>query len=346
MGNRLKKAANGSNSARLIISVFFVLLLVITYVMDLSFTTTVSDVLTRWCMNFVLVLAMVPSILSGCGPNFASPVGICCGLLGAVLSINAGFTGITSFIMALVFALPFAILIGYVYGRLMNMIKGSEMMIATYVGFAFVSLMCIVWTFFPVTNDAVRLPMGGGVRTSVDLASSFGHLLDNFLPVTIGGITIPVGFMLFCLLFCVGLKLFLNSRCGINMCTAGENPRFAESMGINVDKYRIIGTTISIVLSAFGIIFYSQSYGMMQFYQAPLMMGFLAVASILIGGATTKQASISNAIIGALLFNGILTTSMPVANAIAPNSNLAEVVRMIISNGIIVYALTKIKQEA
>ena len=346
MNTKLRLKGGGANSARLIIAGFFVVLLVITYVMDLAFATTVSDILIRWCMNFVLVLAMVPSILSGCGPNFASPVGICCGLLGAVLSINAGFTGVTSLVMALVFALPIAAVVGLIYGRLMNMIKGSEMMIATYVGFAFVSLMSIVWTFFPVTNDAVRLPMGGGVRTSVDLASSFGHLLDNFLSVKIGDFTSPVGFMLFCLLFCVGMKLFLNSRAGISMCTAGENPRFAESIGINVDKYRLLGSTISVVLSAFGIIFYSQSYGMMQFYQAPLMMGFLAVASILIGGATTRKASISHAILGALLFNGILTTSMPVANAIAPNSNLAEVVRMIISNGIIVFALTKIRQEA
>ena len=343
MGAKLK--AKSGNSTRLIIAGFFVLLLVMTYVRDLSFTTTVSDVLTRWCMNFVLVLAMVPSILCGCGPNFASPVGICCGLLGAVLSINAGFTGITSLVMALLFAFPIAALVGFIYGKLMNMIKGSEMMIATYVGFAFVSLMCIVWTFFPVTNDAVRLPLGGGVRTSVDLATSFGHLLDNFLSVNIAGITVPVGFMLFCGMFALGMKLFLSSRCGVNMCAAGENPRFAQSIGINVDKYRLIGTTISVVLSAFGIIFYSQSYGMMQFYQAPLMMGFLAVASILIGGATTRTASISHAIIGSLLFNGILATSMPVANAIAPNCNLAEVVRMIISNGIIVYALTKIKQE-
>jgi len=94
-----------------------------------------------------------------------------------------------------------------------------------------------------------------------------------------------------------------------------------------------------------GILFYSQSYGYMQLYESPLMMGFSAVAGILIGGATTKKAGISHVLIGTLLFNGVLALSMPVANAVAPQSNLAEIVRVVVSNGIIVYALTTIKKE-
>ena len=185
-------------SARLIISLFFIALLVITYVLDLSFAATVSDVLIRWCMNFLLVLAMVPSVLSGCGLNFASTLGICCGLLGGVLSLEFGFTGVMSLIMAAIFGSVFAAVIGGIYGKLLNYIKGSEMMIATYVGFAFVSLMCIVWVFLPITNDSLRLAMGGGVRLNVELSATFGEMLNNFLAVEIGGITIPVGFMLVC----------------------------------------------------------------------------------------------------------------------------------------------------
>ena len=35
---------------------------------------------------------------------------------------------------------------------------------------------------------------------------------------------------------------------------------------------------------------YAQSYGFYQLYQAPMMMGFAAVAAILIGGASTTSA--------------------------------------------------------
>ena len=332
-------------SARLIISLFFVVLLVVTFVLDLSFTTTVSDVMIRWCMNFVLVLAMVPSVLSGCGLNFASTLGISCGLLGGVLSIEFGFTGVISLIMACILGCAFALVIGMIYGKLLNYIKGSEMMIATYVGFAFVSLMCIVWIFLPITNDTLRLAMGGGVRLNVEMSATFGHLLNDFLTVTVGGITIPVGFMLVCAAFCVVLKLFLNRRTGKMMQVAGENPKFAQALDISVNRYRILGTVLSTMLSAIGILFYAQSYGFLQLYTAPLKMSFLAVAAVLIGGATTRRASIGNVILGSLLFNGILATSTPVANALAPDSNLDEIVRIIVSNGIIVYALTKIKRE-
>lgn len=345
MTEKIKKGLKQFGSARLIISLFFIALLVITFVMNLSFKATISDVMTRWCMNFVLVLAMVPSVLSGCGLNFASTLGICCGLLGGVLSIEFGFTGVSSLLMAAVLGSAFAVIIGTIYGKLLNYIKGSEMMIATYVGFAFVSLMCIVWIFLPITNDTLRLAMGGGVRVNVELSATFGHLLNNFLAVKIGGVTVPLGFMLVCAAFCVVLRLFLNSRTGRLMQVAGENPRFAQSLDINVNKNRILGTVLSTVLSAIGILFYAQSYGFLQLYTAPLKMSFLAVAAVLIGGATTRKASIGNVILGSLLFNGILATSTPVANALAPDSNLAEIVRIIVSNGIIVYALTKIRRE-
>ena len=125
------------------------------------------------------------------------------------------------------------------------------------------------------------------------------------------------------------------------MSAAGANPSFAEATGINVDKMRIIGTMLSTMLGAVGIIVYSQSFGFIQLYQAPRMMGFLAASAILLGGATTSRAKISHVVIGTFLFQGVLTLGMPVANAIVPQSTISEVFRIIISQGIILYALTK-----
>ena len=79
----------------------------------------------------------------------------------------------------------------------------------------------------------------------------------------------------------------------------------------------------------------------MQLYQAPRQMGFLAASAILIGGATTSRAKISNVVIGTFLFQGVLTLGMPVANALVPQSTISETLRILISNGIILYALTK-----
>jgi simple sugar transport system permease protein len=127
------------------------------------------------------------------------------------------------------------------------------------------------------------------------------------------------------------------------MSAAGENPEFTRASGINVDKMRIIGTAVSTALAALGIITYAQSYGFLQLYNAPLMMGFHSVAAVLIGGASVGRAKISHVILGAFLFQGILTVALPVANKILPEGNLSDVLRLIISNGIILYALSKTK---
>ena len=133
----------------------------------------------------------------------------------------------------------------------------------------------------------------------------------------------------------------MRSKTGIAMSAAGANPRFAAATGINVDKMRIIGTMLSTMLGAVGIIVYAQSFGFIQLYQAPRQMGFLAASAILLGGATTSRATISHVIIGTFLFQGVLTLGMPVANAVVPQSTISEVFRIIISQGIILYALTK-----
>jgi simple sugar transport system permease protein len=49
-----------------------------------------------------------------------------------------------------------------------------------------------------------------------------------------------------------------------------------------------------------------------QLYTAPLYAAFPAVASVLIGGATLKRATVGNAIIGAFSFHTLLTIALPV----------------------------------
>ena len=116
---------------RLIITIFLLLLFVIAPLAKVNIASGISDMLTRFGMNAVLVLAMVPMVHSGCGLNFGLPLGIISGLLGATMTIEFGFTGFPSFLMAIVFATPFAIILGAGYGALLNKVKGGEMMIAT-----------------------------------------------------------------------------------------------------------------------------------------------------------------------------------------------------------------------
>ncbi|HHV39602.1 MAG TPA: ABC transporter permease, partial [Tepidimicrobium sp.] len=115
---------------------------------------------------------------------------------------------------------------------------------------------------------------------------------------------------------------------------------FTEAAGINSDQTRTIGVILSTVLGAIGIVVYAQSYGFVQLYMAPLMMGFPAVAAILIGGASLQRATIGHVLLGAVLFQTLLTIALPVTSRVI-QGDISEVARLIISNGMILYALTR-----
>lgn len=346
MKDRIRHFIDKAGLPRLIIGAFFILLCILAVPLNLSLSMLGSDTLIRFGMNGILVLAMVPGILCGIGLNFGIPVGILAGLLGGLISIELDLTGGVGFFVGILIGIPIAILFGYLYGVLLNKVKGSEMMIATYAGFSAISLMCIGWLLLPFKSDEIKWPIGKGLRTTITLDGRYSGILDNFWSFKIAGVTIPTGLLLFFAVGCFLMWLFLKSKTGIMMSAAGDNPKFAQASSIPVDKMRIIGTIVSTVLGSVGIMVYSQSYGFFQLYQAPMMMGFAAVAAILIGGASIGKAKISHVIIGTFLFQGILTIGLPVINQMVKQGNLSEVIRIIISNGIIIYALTKAKGGA
>lgn len=325
---------------RLIITAMLIGLLGLAMVYSLPIPALLNDSLVRFGMYGIFVLSMVPMIICGCGMNFAMPIGIIGGLIGGLVSIEMGATGMYGMMVAIVVGLPISAFIGYAYGLLLNKVKGSEMIIATYVGFSAVSLMCIGWLYLPFKSPLAVWPIGRGLRTTITLNGLYDKILNNF-GFEFLGVYIPVGLLLFFGFFCVLMWLFLRSRMGIAMRAVGTNSRFAVSAGIDVNKMRIIATVISTVLAAIGIVVYSQSFGFYQLYRAPLYMAFPAIAAILIGGSSAHEAKISHVIIGTLLFQGLLTISLPVANKILPEGNLSEVMRLIVQNGVILYALTK-----
>ena len=327
---------------RVIIGLFFILLCFMCLLYDLSLPTLLSNSLVRMGMNSIMVLAMVPGIQCGISLNLGLPIGLVCGLIGGLLTIEMEIPGVLGFIFALVSGGLLAAVSGWLYAQLLNRLKGEEMGVTTYVGFSIVSLMCIAWLVLPFKSLKLRWPLGTGLRNTIGLdKTNFAHVLDDFLAFKIGSFEVPTGLLLFMLLSCAVVWLFSRSKTGIAMQAVGNNPRFAEATGINVDKMRVIGTVLSTVLGAIGILVYSQSYGFMQLYTAPRQMGFIAASAILIGGASTSRCKISHVLIGTFLFQGVLTLGMPVANVLVPGSTISETLRILISNGIILYALTK-----
>lgn len=330
---------------RLIIAGFLLLLFIAAPFVGANFFTQLTNTINRFSWNAVLVLAMIPMVHSGCGLNFGLPLGIISGLLGATLSIELGFSGAFSFVMAILIATPFAIFFGGGYGWLLNKIKGGEMMIATYVGFSSVSFMCMMWLLIPYRSPNMVWGFAGkGLRTTISLEGYYDKTLANFLQINIGRLSIPVGTLLFFAFLAFGIWAFLHTKTGTAMTAVGSNPTFAKASGINVNKIRMISVIMSTWLAAIGILVYQQGFGFIQLYMAPFFMALPAVSAILIGGASINKASITNVIIGTFLFQGIVTMTPTVMNSLI-RMDMSEVIRIIVSNGMILYALTR-KTEA
>ncbi|RPI20759.1 MAG: ABC transporter permease [Chloroflexota bacterium] len=308
--------------------------------MDL--TILLSDSLVRIGMNGLLVLAMLPSLRCGAGLNFGLPVGVICGLVGGVISMNANLAGFGGFLTAVALAVPMAAVAGYLYAQLLEKVRGQEMMVGTYVGFSVVSVMCIFWLMAPFRNPALVFAIGGkGLRYTLTLTELYAKVLNNLMAFTIFGVRVPVGLLLFFALFCVLIFLFFRSKMGMAMTAAGANPAYAASSGINVKSMRTGGVVLSTILAAVGILVYAQSYGFLQLYTAPLYTAFPAVAAILVGGATLSKATIGHVVVGTILFQTLLTTALPVTQTVLQGADISEIARTIVSNGMILYALTR-----
>jgi simple sugar transport system permease protein len=85
---------------------------------------------------------------------------------------------------------------------------------------------------------------------------------------------------------------------------------------------------------------FCQSYGFVQLYTAPLLMAFPIVACLLIGGGAVDRATLIHVIVGTVLFQSILTVALPVTSQVV-QGDFSETARLIIQNGMILYALTR-----
>ena len=211
----LKKIYDDIGLPRLIIGLFFIFLVVTSIGLGFSPAAIFSDVIRRWLMYGTLVLAMVPGIQSGIGLNFGVSLGISTGLLGSVLAmeisflrnwnevLGAGAPWLT-LILALVFGVVMAAVLGTLYGMLLNRVKGSEMTVSTYVGFSMIAFMNMIWLALPFKSGELIWPIGQqGMRNTISLASSFGEVLNKLWGFQIGELHIPTGLILFFLISCL-----------------------------------------------------------------------------------------------------------------------------------------------
>lgn len=333
---------------RFIILLFIIALFIVGGFIGVNLTDAFINVINRFGMNAVMVLAMIPMIQSGCGLNFGLPVGLIGGMLGAAISVQFNLKGLPGATVALLLGMIFGALFGWGYSFILNKVKGDEMIVATYVGFSFVALMNIMWVILPFSNPEMVMGFKGeGLRTTIALKAYWDKAISRILgfevtsDAELGTKTlVPIGMLIVFALFAYLVYLYFKTKKGSAITAVGSNPKYAKAAGIDVNKHRTISVILSCALGAVGMVIYEQAFGFIQMYNAPLAFAFPSVAAILLGGASINKATVKNVIIGTLLFQAILTMTPTVINQ-AIKVDISEVLRLIISNGLIVYALTR-----
>ena len=181
---------------------------------------------------------------------------------------------------------------------------------------------------------------GKGLRTTISLEGYYDKALSKLLQINIGKLSIPTGALAFFALLAFLMWAFLHTKTGTAMTAVGSNPDFAKASGISIDRTRMLSVVMSTWLAAVGILVYEQGFGFIQLYMAPFNMALPAVSAILIGGASVNKASILNVVIGTFLFQGLVTMTPTVMNSMF-HMDMSEVIRVIVSQGMILYALTR-----
>jgi simple sugar transport system permease protein len=302
-----------------VVSVLFMVLIIVgLFITKETPSFLMNEIVGPFLKHIFLVLALLIPIRAGMGFNFSIVIGAMAGQLAIIMAVDNGFSGISSFLMAVVFATPIAILLGFITGIILNRTRGYEMVASLFFNYfmnGIYKMICLflAGVYIPIKTKDLLLQSGTGLRNTVDLKANMGEPL------------IPL--VLFALL--VGILVLINWLI---------KNKFDNKLDITSDKYRVMAIMLSLVLAAWGQIIYLQSSGVMFTYGSHMGVGNMAVIALIMGGATVHKAGIKHAIIGTFLFQFVLILLPSLFESIFENGNLYEVLRMLIYNGVIVYA--------
>lgn len=151
--------------------------------------------------------------------------------------------------------------------------------------------------------------------------------------------TVPIIPLILMVIFGMLIKAILNTKLGQDFRAIGINMKVAAASGINVDKTRIVAIIISTILASWGQIIFLQNIGNFTTYSSHEKVGLFAVAAILVGGASTKKATVKQGIIGIILFHTLFVIAPLAGKALFNEAAYGEYFREAISYGVITLSL-------
>lgn len=302
-----------------------------------------QEILTRLGRSSFLVIALLLPIMAGMGLNFGMVLGAMAGQIGLIFVMDWKVIGIPGLLLAMIISVPISVLLGWLCGSIMNRAKGREMVTGFILGFFMngVYMMFALYamgSLIPVLNPELLLSRGYGIRNVVDL-DTVRQALETFIPLRVWGLNIPVLNYLLIAAVSAFIVWFRKTKFGQDMRAVGQDRAVAGAAGIAVDRTRIIAVIISTVLAGFGQIIFLQNLGTINTTNSHEQIGLFSIATLLIGGASVTKASISNALIGVVLFHLLFLVAPMAGKNLIGSAMLGEYFRQFVSYGVIALAL-------
>ena len=146
----------------------------------------------RLSRNMFIVLALIIPIVAGMGINFAITIGAMAAQISCILVLEWGVGGFAGLALAAGLTVPMAGMFGFFIGKLLNKMKGQEMiggMILGYFANGLYQLLClfIFDNIIPINNPDLTITGSHGIANTMDLSKPGGMAgsLENLwkLPV-------------------------------------------------------------------------------------------------------------------------------------------------------------------
>lgn len=302
-----------------------------------------NEIMTRLGRNAFLILSLLIPIMAGMGLNFGMTLGAMAGQIGLIFVADWQIWGIPGLILAAIISIPISVLLGVFIGKVLNKAKGREMITSYFIAYVMTGVYQLVVLYMmgpiiPIKHSSIKLPRGYGIRNTVSLLN-MRQSLDNLIPVSIGGVKIPVFTLILIALACLFIVWFRKTKLGQDMRAVGQDMEVAKDAGINVDRTRIIAMVISTIFAGFGMIIYLQNVGNFPTYTAHSQIGMFCIAALLVGGASVERASIGNVFLGVILFHTMFIVAPKTGAAITGDSMIGEYFRVFVSYLVITIAL-------
>lgn len=144
-----------------------------------SVAYVIYELFGRLSRNAFIVLALIIPIVAGMGINFAITIGAMAAQISVLWVIEWGVGGVPGFLLAMAMTVPTAAFFGFLIGKLLNKMKGQEMIGGLILGYFANGLYQLLFLFIfgnliPLKTPGLVIKGSTGVANTIDLTSGAG----------------------------------------------------------------------------------------------------------------------------------------------------------------------------